>query len=386
MARTITLFKIFVASPSDLNDERNLIADIVDELNLSFLNKSDVKIELVKWETHANPGVEDYSQKVINTDIGDDYDIFIGLMWSKFGTRTQEYGSGTEEEFNNAYTKYKVFSSSVKIMFYFKQAPIQFDKIDTESIISIRNFKSSLGDKGVLYWDYNTIEEFQKLLRIQLTRKIQELQQSILKTTTIAIKEKTAVVVDEELGLLDFIEDGEDSFNEIVEILQRMTDAIDWIGKRFTSRSEEIKRQSILNPEMGNKAKKKLVNASANDMNSFNQRLKTEIPLFAETYKKGIDCFSNAIKISIDFQSDKVEDIESTIESIKSFIDTIDGTSKTCEEFRQSIDELPRMTKEFNTAKRLSSGILFDLMSEFDIAINLANALMSEFEEYKSKY
>ena len=109
MARTITLFKIFVASPSDLNDERNLIADIVDELNLSFLNKSDVKIELVKWETHANPGVEDYSQKVINTDIGDDYDIFIGLMWSKFGTRTQEYGSGTEEEFNNAYTKYKVF-------------------------------------------------------------------------------------------------------------------------------------------------------------------------------------------------------------------------------------------------------------------------------------
>jgi len=386
MARTITLFKIFVASPSDLNDERNLIADIVDELNLSFLNKSDVKIELVKWETHANPGVEDYSQKVINTDIGDDYDIFIGLMWSKFGTRTQEYGSGTEEEFNNAYTKYKVFSSSVKIMFYFKQAPIQFDKIDTESIISIRNFKSSLGDKGVLYWDYNTIEEFQKLLRIQLTRKIQELQQSILKTTTIAIKEKTAVVVDEELGLLDFIEDGEDSFNEIVEILQRMTDAIDWIGKRFTSRSEEIKRQSILNPEMGNKAKKKLVNASANDMNSFNQRLKTEIPLFAETYKKGIDCFSNAIKISIDFQSDKVEDIESTIESIKSFIDTIDGTSKTCEEFRQSIDELPRMTKEFNTAKRLSSGILFDLMSEFDISINLANALMSEFEEYKSKY
>jgi len=387
MARTITLLKIFVASPSDLNDERNLIADIVDELNISFLNKSDIKLELVKWETHANPGTNDYSQKVINTDISDDYDIFIGLMWSKFGTPTQEYGSGTEEEFNNAYSRYKADSASVKIMFYFKQAPIQFDKIDIESIVSIRNFKYSLGEKGVLYWDYNTIEEFQKLFRIQLTRKIQDLQLNMPKTTAIAIKEQIATVaLDEELGLLDFIEEGEDSFNEVVEILLRMTDAIDWIGKRFTSRSEEIKRQNTLNPEMGNKAKKRLINSSANDINTFNQRLNTEIPLFAETYKKGIDCFSNAIKISLDLQSDKVEDIANAIESIRSFIYTIGSTNQTCEEFRQSFDELPRMTKEFNTAKRLSSGILFDLMSEFDIAINLANALMSEFEEYKSKY
>lgn len=83
MAQTITLYKLFVASPSDLNDERGLIEDIVDELNLSAFNNSDIKLGLIKWETHVNPGVGDYSQQVINSDIPD-YDIFIGLLWSKF--------------------------------------------------------------------------------------------------------------------------------------------------------------------------------------------------------------------------------------------------------------------------------------------------------------
>jgi hypothetical protein len=384
MARTITLYRIFVASPSDLNDERNLIAEIVDEINLASFNTSDVKIELLKWETHANPGIGNYPQEVINNDINE-YDIFIGLLWSRFGTSTRSYDSGTEEEFSIAYKKYQANPDSIKIMFYFKQAPIQFDKIDTVSINSIRNFKAGLGEKGVFYWEYNTVEEFQKLLRIQLTRKIQELQLVETKATTTILKEQSEIIEDE-LGLLDYMELGEDSFKEVVEIIQRMTVAIEWIGIRFTERAEVINRQTALNPEMGNKAKKRLVNSSANDLHSFNQRLKTEIPLFAETYKKGIDSYSNGIKISMDFLPDKEEEIEDTINSIDIFIAAIEQSTEICEGFKKTIDELPRMTKEFNSAKRIGSGILFEMISEFDISINLAKALKSEFEEYKSKY
>lgn len=384
MAQTITLYKIFVASPSDLNDERGLIEEIVDELNLSTFNNSDIKIELVKWETHVNPGVGKYPQQVINTDINNDYDVFIGLLWSKFGTPTEEYDSGTEEEFYNAYSKYQELPSSVKIMFYFKQAAIPMDKIDTDSIASIRKFKSGLGEKGVLYWDYNTTEEFQKLLRIQLTRKIQEIHKTETRPATLI--EKVEEPEEEELGLLDYMDIGEESFNDIEEILLRMTDAIEWIGKRFTERTDEINKQTSIIPEMGNKAKRRLVNAAAIDMQSFNTRLKTEIPLFAETYKTGIDSFSNAIKISIDIQADEEKDIDNAIESIDSFVDSIEGSNQVCIEFRNSMDEFPRMTKEFNNAKRQGSKILTDLVKEFDIAVNLAKALKKEFEVYKSKY
>lgn len=383
MAQTITLYKLFVASPSDLNDERGLIEDIVDELNLSVFNNSDIKLELIKWETHVNPGVGDYPQQVINSDIPD-YDIFIGLLWSKFGTPTQEYGSGTVEEFNNAYLKYKKLPSSMKIMFYFKQAAITMDKIETDSITAIRKFKSGLGDKGVLYWNYSTIEEFQKLLRIQLTRKIQEIHKAEIKPAVLIEKVEEPEV--EELGLLDYMDIGEESFNDIEEILLRMTDAMEWMGKRFTERTDEINRQTALNPEMGNKAKRRLVNSAAVDMHSFITRLKTEIPLFAETYKEGIDSFSEAIKISMDLQADEEEDIDNSIESLILFVAAIEDTSEGCLEFRNSMDDFPRMTKEFNTAKRMGAKILTDLINEFDIAINLALALKKELEDYKSKY
>ena len=384
MAQTITLYKVFLASPSDLNDERELLEEIVEELNLSTFNNSGIKIELVKWETHVNPGIGKYPQQVVNTDINNDYDIFIGLLWSKFGTPTQEYTSGTEEEFYSAYSKYQESPLSVSIMFYFKQAAIPMDKIDTEGIDAIRKFKSSLGEKGVLYWDYNTIEEFQKLLRIQLARKIQEIHEGQNKPTTKIDMEEE--IEDEELGLLDYMEQGEENFDGVKEILYRMTDAIEWIGKRFTEKTDEIKEKTTLNPNLSSKAKRRLINVVANDLYSFNTRLKTEIPLFAKIYKNGIDNFSNAIKISIDLKADEEEDIDKSIDAIKFFITSIEESSQVCKEFRNSIDNFPRMTKEFNSAKRLSSQILADLVNEFDIAINLANALKIEFEDYKSKY
>ena len=385
MAKTITLYKVFLASPSDLHDERNLVEEVVEELNLSTFNNSDIKIELVRWETHVNPDIGKYPQQVINKDIGNDYDIFIGLLWSKFGKPTENFSSGTEEEFYNAYTRHKSQPSSVKIMFYFKQTPISFEKIDTDGINLIRKFKSGLGEKGILYWEYTSTEEFQKLIRIQLTRKIQELLQKENRYPVL-IEKDVDVSADEDLGLLDYMEIGEESFSDIEEILGRMTIAIEWLAKRFVERTKEIDFQNSVNPQMGNKTKKRMVNTAADDMNSFNKRLGVEIPLFSETYKRGIDCFSNALKISITLKSDKVEDIENTINSIDVFIGAILDSNQNCKEFRDAVYDFPRMTKEFNQAKRVCLSILDSLMNEFDIAVNLARALQVEFEEYKTAY
>lgn len=385
MAKTITLYKIFLASPSDLYDERILVEEVVEELNFSTFNNSNIKIELVRWETHANPDIGKYPQQVINNDIGSDYDIFIGLLWSKFGQPTENYSSGTEEEFYNAYSRYKRNSSSIKIMFYFKQAPIPFEKIDTDGINLIRKFKSGLGEKGILYWEYTSIDEFQKLIRIQLTRKIQELLQ-IENTFPILVENRVDVIEDEDLGLLDYMEIGEECFSDIEEILGRMTSAIEWLGKRFTERTNEIDMHKLVNPQMGNKTKKRLINTAADDMISFNKRLSVEIPLFSETYRKGIDSFFNAIKIGITLKADKEEDIENSINSIDVFIEAILYSNQNCGIFRNLLIEFPRMTKEYNQAKRICVSILDNLINEFEIAINLAKALQVEFYEYRTMY
>ena len=59
---------------------------------------------------------------VINRQLPDDCDIFLGVMWARFGTATPRAGSGTEEEFERALTRHQANSRSVMILFYFKQA------------------------------------------------------------------------------------------------------------------------------------------------------------------------------------------------------------------------------------------------------------------------
>ena len=100
MAKTVTHIEIFLASPSDLVEERKAVRETIGELNNIFRTTLNVQLDLLGWETHAYPSAGVDPQDTINSQIGDKYDIFIGLMWGKFGTPTGRAGSGTEEEFN----------------------------------------------------------------------------------------------------------------------------------------------------------------------------------------------------------------------------------------------------------------------------------------------
>jgi hypothetical protein len=97
------VFSLFVASPGDVADERNRLEEIIRELNITWSRELGIRLELVRWETHAYPGISQDAQAVINEQIPADYDLFIGLMWCRYGTPTGRAGSGTIEEFQFLY-------------------------------------------------------------------------------------------------------------------------------------------------------------------------------------------------------------------------------------------------------------------------------------------
>src|ERR1700756_3440394 len=99
MPRDERVLVVFLASPSDLEPERSRLEEVIRELNVTWTRTLGVRLELVSWETHGYPGVGADPQDVLNRQLPNDYDIFIGLMWTKFGTPTGRAGSGTEEEF-----------------------------------------------------------------------------------------------------------------------------------------------------------------------------------------------------------------------------------------------------------------------------------------------
>lgn len=89
MARTETVVGVFVASPSDCDKERAALEDIVAELNVSWRRSLRGSLELIRWETSTFSAIGRSAQDVINDQVGDDYDIFVGIMWGRFGSHLE---------------------------------------------------------------------------------------------------------------------------------------------------------------------------------------------------------------------------------------------------------------------------------------------------------
>ncbi|MGV8144806.1 MAG: hypothetical protein ACP5OJ_09370, partial [Methanothermobacter sp.] len=123
------VIKILVASPSDVVAERMELERIIKRLNDTWSNFMGIRFDLLKWETHSIPGIDKDPQKLISKQMGNDYDIFLGILWTKFGTPTTTHESGTEEEFEKAYQRY-LKGENVEIMMYFKDSPLSPSEIN----------------------------------------------------------------------------------------------------------------------------------------------------------------------------------------------------------------------------------------------------------------
>lgn len=355
MPKTITRYKIFLASPSDLEEDRVSIDDVISELNLTFGKLNDISLELVKWETHSAPAISiQNQQKIISNDLGQDYDLFIGLLWKKFGTPTDEADSGTEEEFLNAHKRFVDSPNSLQILFYFKTSPIPFSEINPEQIKKIQDFKSDLENyKNLLYWEYQDTEQLNKFLRIHIPLRIQELQKNQSKELESEEPQELSVEKDaiEEFGLIDYQEMSEDYMEESTESLDRIGQAITWIGEQLSKKTAELNALNLGRVHPGRKTLKEFFIRSAKIMDNFANRLEPEISIFYDNFEKGIDAYSNLINISRNDLNANEDEINEAKGSLKDLISGIGDSIKGTESFLQSVNDLPRMAKEFNKAK-----------------------------------
>jgi hypothetical protein len=177
MPKDITHLRVFVASPSDVAEERELMNDIINKINVTWGDKLGLYLNLVRWENHTYPGIGDDPQAVINEQIGSDYDIFIGIMGEYFGTPTRRADSGTVEEYERAYERFQENPDGLRIMFYFKDSPIRPSQVDLEQLAAIRSFKERLGEQS-LYSVFKGIEEFGEQVERHLSKQVQSYGES----------------------------------------------------------------------------------------------------------------------------------------------------------------------------------------------------------------
>jgi len=392
MALTETVLRAFVASPKDVNEERAVLADVIDELNVTWSRTFELRMELLKWETHTYPAVGTSAQAVINDQIGDDYDIFIGIMWTHFGTSTETYDSGTEEEFYRALSKHSSEGDRVRILFYFKDAPVAPSDIDVVQLQKVQAFRDKLGEEGSYYWKFKDVAEFSELARVHLSRVIQSyLQQRQILESKIPVKPFVAGVSateDDEPGFLDLLEQGQEMFEIAAVCVNRMTSAMEEVSAATSQRAQDMDALVKRSVQFDLQAVKKIATLSAQDMELYVSRMDAEIPMFADTYQKALDSVTAAANLSVSDFTPNVSELRNLREVVSTHAASLESYRDSTVNLKGTIIGLPRLHSVFNKAKRKTIRMLDTLIEKISFvrqlnceAVKLLGDLVTKVEK-----
>lgn len=367
MARQEYVLTVFAASPSDVEAERGRLEDVIRELNITWSRELGIRLDLVQWETHAYPGFGADAQDVINEQMPSDYDLFVGIMWCRYGTPTGRAGSGTVEEFRRAKARYDSDNGSVNLMVYFKDEPIPPSHLDPTQLANVNEFRDSLGTEGGLYWKFANIDQFEKLIRLHLTRQVQAFRSRttfIAANNTASIRNEIVSTEHDDDGILDLMEVFQDRFTELLETIDRIAEAIGELTIKMNERTNEMNAlPRNQNGSADPSEAKRLISKAASDMNQFTARIDAELPLYNDAMNVGMNSFIKAATMSVDLENDS-DDVKQGLHAVRTLRDTLATSKQSTIAFRESIAGLPRMTTTLNKAKRGTVEAIDRLLTE----------------------
>ncbi len=109
MEQPLKELKVVLASPSDVQQERDYLAHVIDELNRTVAPIARLTITLLRWETDTYPGFHVLGpQGLIDEALRiEECDVLIGIFWKRVGTRIADGTTGTQHEVFKAYEAWK---------------------------------------------------------------------------------------------------------------------------------------------------------------------------------------------------------------------------------------------------------------------------------------
>jgi len=380
MPRKETILQVFVGSPSDVQDERTAVREVIDDLNNTWAANSGVRFEAVSWETHAVPGMGESAQSVINQILPNDFDIFVGILWTRFGTPTKEAESGTEEEFHRAFERYKAVPNSVEILFYFKDEQVSPSSLDIGQLAKVVEFRNKIQELG-LYWTFTTTEQFKANLRTHLGRILQKWTSKTLSSTA-EDYESNQVETDtseetlaETPEFLDLAADAEEAMDKVTSVAENLQIIISELGMKMRVRSEEIENMVGTEAHTAKNARK-AINIAATDLERFSRSTNQELPILRENLGASLRIMADAAFKGAETGLSDSNTTSQLRDNIVEFESTIQDTLSSMLGFKESIVNLPSLTSSFNRARRAAMGTMDQFVSELELGRRTALEVM----------
>jgi len=162
---TVEEYRVFIACPGDLADERAAVIDAIAEINGTHGSPLGYRLRPIWYGQDAAAGLGQ-PQAVVNDFVLGEYELFVGLMWRRFGTPTQEYGSGTEEEYRLA--RKRCEQAPFPLLFYFLRKPFMpATDDDLAELGKVLRFRTEL-QSSQFTWDCSDLTNFRDRVRKDL--------------------------------------------------------------------------------------------------------------------------------------------------------------------------------------------------------------------------
>jgi hypothetical protein len=146
-----------LVSPSDIREERQICINTIVEWNSINAEALNTIFNVIGWDINAYPATGMHPQEILNKQLLEKADILIGIFWTRIGTSTKEYSSGSTEEIM------KHIESGKPALIYFSSVPIMPGSVDINQFEKLMGFKNLIKNQS-FYKEYSNINEFQKML------------------------------------------------------------------------------------------------------------------------------------------------------------------------------------------------------------------------------
>jgi len=167
MSYNATVFTVMIASPGDVSQERMIVREVLAEWNAIHSGSRKIVLLPAGWESHSSPEMGNSAQSIINEQVLDKCDLLVGVFWTRIGTPTTNFASGTVEEIERHIVAGK------PTMLYFSSQPARLDSLDKAQYDELIKFRESCQSRG-LYETYDNLAEFKDKFNRQLQIKLND--------------------------------------------------------------------------------------------------------------------------------------------------------------------------------------------------------------------
>lgn len=161
MPQYVTQYDLLISCPGDITEEIEVINRTVQKFNDQFSDTLGISIRTRHWSKNSYPQSGGKPQALLNEQFVKKCDAAVALFWTRFGTPTDEYGSGTEEEIEI------MLDAGKQVFLYFSEKPIPPSKMDSEGYKKVQTLKQKYNG---IYFSYCTAEDFESSFYAHLTQ------------------------------------------------------------------------------------------------------------------------------------------------------------------------------------------------------------------------